>query len=130
MDCSAGTSPNTTPASTATSAVKASTVQSGVLESDRGVLPVGRNPISAPSMSTARTTPSAPPAADKTRLSTSNCRISRARLAPSASRTAISFCRADARAISRLARLEQAISKTRATIAINANKGFEYESRR
>ena len=45
------------PARTETSAVKPSTVQSGVLESESGVLPAGRKAISAWSIRTARPTP-------------------------------------------------------------------------
>ena len=41
----------------------------------------------------------------------SNCRTMRQRPAPSATRTAISFCRAAARASNRLATFAQAISK-------------------
>ena len=52
------------------------------------------------------------------------------RPAPNARRTAISFCRAEARAISRFARFEQAISSTRPTMPISAKSGFEYVLRR
>ena len=53
-------------------------------------------------------------------LSTSSCRTIRHRLAPSATRTATSRDRSAARASSRLATLEQAISRTKATAPISA----------
>ncbi len=125
VDCSAGTRPKSAPASSEMAKVKPSTVQSGVLESESGVCPEGRKPISARSMSTARPTPRTPPAVASSRLSISSWRMRLPRPAPNASRTAISFCRAEARAISRFARFEQAISSTRPTIPIRANRGLE-----
>src|SRR5215468_4802325 len=56
--------------------------------------------------------PAAPPIKDSSALSVSNCRTSRARLAPSARRTAISFLRVSALASSRLATLKQATNNT------------------
>ncbi len=64
-----------------------------------------------------------PPASDSSRLSNNVWRMMRPRLAPSASRTPISFCRAAARAISRLATLAQAISSTRPTMPISTAIG-------
>ena len=61
------------------------------------------------------TTPIAPPTIDSIRLSASSWRSSRLRLAPIAVRMAISFCRAAARASSRLAMLAHAISSTKPT---------------
>ena len=58
--------------------------------------------------------PSAPPAKASIRLSVSSCRTSRPRVAPSESRTEISFCRVVARESSRLATLAQTISSTSA----------------
>ena len=49
----------------------------------------------------------------------------RPRLAPRASRTAISFCRAVARAISRLATLAQAISSTPPTMPSSSHSGCD-----
>ncbi len=49
------------------------------------------------------TRPAMPPAIDNKMLSASNCRITRMRLAPSASRTLISLCRVAPRASSMLA---------------------------
>ena len=63
----------------------------------------------------APSSPAAPPSEESTRLSTSICRSRRARLAPSAVRTAISFWREAARASSRLATFADAISSTQPT---------------
>ena len=62
-------------------------------------------------------TPRAPPAVATSRLSASDSRTSRQVLAPSATRTAASRSRPDARTSSRLATLAQAISSTNATAA-------------
>ena len=67
-------------------------------------------------------------AADRTRarrLSTSSCRTSRPRDAPSDSRTAISFCRMKPRAMSRFATLAQAMSSTRPTMHISTISAVE-----
>jgi hypothetical protein len=56
---------------------------------------------------------------DSSRLSTSNCRISRRRPAPTDSRTAISRSRAVARARSKLATLLHAINRTDAARIIS-----------
>ena len=64
-------------------------------------------------MLTARSTPIANDAADRRLLSTNICWISLPRPAPIESRSAISRSSAAARAMSRLATLEQAISNTR-----------------
>ena len=68
----------------------------------------------------ASTRPSAVPQTAMTRLSASIWRTSCARLAPIAARTASSRLRPDARTISRLATLAQAMSSTKATAPINA----------
>jgi len=60
----------------------------------------------------ARNNPATPPNKASNKLSVSNCRITRQRLAPRHRRTPISRCRDAARANSRLARLEQAINNT------------------
>jgi hypothetical protein len=62
----------------------------------------------------ARNTPAAPPLSEISRLSVSSCLTSRCRLAPIASRTAISRRRSVARASSRLARLTHANKSTSA----------------
>src|SRR5262245_55507275 len=57
-------------------------------------------------------TPARPPDPASKKLSASNCRVKRQRLAPNARRTPISFWRDFARANNMLAMLEQAISNT------------------
>ena len=64
------------------------------------------------------------------RLSTNNWRISRPRVAPMASRSAISRRRAEARASSRLATLAQAINSTKPTIPRSTKRAFEYWCRK
>ena len=66
---------------------------------------------------TSRTTP---PTSARGKPSTSNCRTTRQRLAPSARRIAISFRRAVPRARSMLARLRQATSRTTPAIPIRS----------
>ncbi len=65
--------------------------------------------------------PAAAPSAVSTQLSVISCRSSRPRPAPTAVRTAISRRRASDRAISRLATLAQAMSRTNATAAISVS---------
>jgi len=64
--------------------------------------------------------PSMPPAKERHSASTSTCRTSRPRVAPSDSRTAYSPRRTDARARSRLARLAQAMRTMAAAAVISA----------
>ena len=87
-----------------------------------GESPVGRKFSRARSIHTASARPAAPPASDSVRLSTNNCETMRERLAPRARRTAISFCRAVARAISRFATLAHAINSTSPTMAVSTSK--------
>ena len=68
-----------------------------------------------PTAQGATSRPSVPPRTARKRLSVRNCRINRARLAPSAMRTAISLCRVAVRAVVRLATLAQAIRRTKPT---------------
>jgi hypothetical protein len=63
--------------------------------------------------------PKAPPVNARSTLSVSNWRTIRARVAPSAVRTAISFWRATPRDSCRFARLTHAISRTKATAPSN-----------
>src|SRR5205823_11571293 len=65
-----------------------------------------------------------PPVAAKSRLSVKGWRTLRIRPAPSASRNAISFCRAAPRASISPATFEQAISKIIPTANISTYKGF------
>ena len=69
----------------------------------------------------ASTSPTAAPSIVSTQLSVISWRSSRPRPAPSAVRTAISRRRASDRAISRLATLAQAMSRTNATAAISVS---------
>jgi len=73
--------------------------------------------------------PSRPPAVESSTLSVSSCRSSRARRAPSASRTAISRCRPLARASSRPATLAHAISSSSATALIRIVSSVASRSR-
>ena len=66
----------------------------------------------------ARTRPSAPPTKAMATFSTTSWRMMRRRPAPSAVRTAISFCRLMIRASCRLATLAAASSSTKAAVAI------------
>ena len=69
--------------------------------------------------------PPAAPASPSSTLSTMNCRTSRARDAPSATRTAISRVRADALTSSRLVMFAHAMSSTNPTAPISVNStGF------
>ena len=99
--------------------------RSGVALISSGWPSDGTNASSARVSATARPTPTTPPTNDSTRLSTSSCRTSRPRDAPSDSRTAISFCRMKPRAISRFATLAQAMSSTRPTMHISTISGVE-----
>ena len=67
-------------------------------------------------MATESNSPAAPPATESTRLSINNWRSNCQREAPTARRTATSFCREMARAIIKLATLKQAINSTSATM--------------
>jgi hypothetical protein len=102
--CSAGAKPNRMPVRNETPIVKPNTPQSGRAESTSGVVPVGMKLIGALFMPIASTSHSAPPVSDSIRLSTNNCRVSQYRLAPRATRIAISLLREAARAISRIFR--------------------------
>ncbi len=73
----------------------------------------------------ATTSPASPPSVPSSRLSTNNCRAIRPRDPPSDSRTAISFCRAAARASIRFATLAQAINSTNATTPISTSSGVD-----
>ena len=78
----------------------------------------GKKEGRASTVHSANSSPSAPPATPRTRLSVSICRSTRPRLAPSARRTATSRLRALARDRRRPATLAHAISRTSPTAAI------------
>ena len=122
-DCSAGTTPNSSPVSNAAPTVVASTCKlmptlcrrgSDVLASDTS----NGTPHAASS------TPTAAPASASSIASVSTCRIMRIRVAPSAARIAVSRSRATARARSRFATLAQAMSSTRPTAASARSSGL------
>ena len=121
----AGNNPKTIPVRQVNSAVNARMRKSGSGLMSRGLLSLGMSAINPRVMMTARMMPAAPPASDSTRLSIRSWRISCPREAPIESRTAISFCRAKARAISRFATLAQAMSNTRPTMHMSTTRAFE-----
>jgi len=94
--------------------VNASTRPSMAISSRRGRL-LGPSSDSNFTPHFAKSRPNAPPITARSRLSVSNCPISRARLAPSAVRIAISRSRTVARASNRLATFADAMSSTNAT---------------
>ena len=111
---SAGASPNTTPVTSESPRVKASTQPSTPMFSMRG-RPPGTAASTARVPSQAMASPAMPPARDSTTLSVSSWRTTRARAAPSARRMAISFWRRVKRARSRFATFVQAMRSTKPT---------------
>ena len=89
---SAGVRPKMRPVTTDTPKVNASTVPSRLMASSRGMLP-GLTVRTTYSAAFAMSRPAAPPSRPSSRLSVRSCRTSRCHPAPSAVRTAISFCR-------------------------------------
>jgi hypothetical protein len=83
-----------------------------------GIMPASKRMVQEETAS-----PRKPPSIKSNKLWSNSWPTMRLRLAPSARRTAISFWRDVARAISRFATLAQAISRTSPTIAINAQSG-------
>ena len=79
--------PIVTPTSADTSAAKTQTALSSAIWSARGKF-AGSADVTRRTALDAASRPPAPPTTPRSRLSTSNCRISRHRLAPSAARTA------------------------------------------
>ena len=112
--CQAGAMPNSSPVTIVSANANSSTVAS-MRTSGTGRRFAGITASIASTAHSAASNPAAPPIDDSTRLSTSSCRSSRPRLAPSAVRTAISFCRDAARASSRFATFADAISSTQPT---------------
>ena len=113
----AGTKPKSTPVSSETASVKASTRQFRLRSTPLGKIPVSLS-VSARSallLQNAKSTPTAPPNAASSTLSVSSCRTRRQRPAPTASRTLISALRKAARASNRFATLAHAISSTSVT---------------
>ena len=113
-DCRAGASPNTIPEAIASPAT-VSTIpgsRSNFIQKGSGT---GIEARQSRIPHSPRRTPSAPPVHDRSRLSVSIWRMSRAREAPSATRTPISRWRVVARARSRFATFAQAMSSTNVT---------------
>ena len=92
---------------------------------ERSILPIAeeRNETSDAAAAGATSSPRAAPAPPNTTLSVSSWRMSRHRLAPSDSRTAISRRRAPARASSRFATFTVAMTSNSATTVINTQSG-------
>ena len=115
---SAGNRPKTTPVTSDTAMVNATTRQSAVTPEPsapmRGMLP-GFTASSARMPVTPRASPSVPPTADNITFSVSSWRTIRPRPAPIAARMAISRFLAVARTSSRFATLAHAISSTKLT---------------
>lgn len=99
---------------------KAITLASMVASARRGI-PSGESASSSSRVQDANPTPAAAPSTESRAHSTSSCRITRPRLAPSASRTDISPSRLTARASNRFERLMQAMRSTRPTAPSSIN---------
>ena len=121
--CSAGTTANRTAVASATSVVNARTRGLGATSMSMGRLLVDIRVTRARLAADARPTASVAAASASTSPSISSCRTTRPRLAPSASRSAISCRRAVARASRRLATLAHVISSTTPTTAISTCSG-------
>ena len=118
---SAGASPNSIPVSTDNPAVKPSTCQSIPISSARGnASGSAASTDVVPAFATIN--PSAPPAAPRSTLSVSNCRITRHGLAPSAARIANSLVRPVERASNRFATFAHAMSSTKLTAPSSTSK--------
>ena len=112
----AGANPNANPARQEIPSVKASTDESMLTSSRRGIVSGFMSfKIRIPNVASNR--PSVPPTSASTTLSVRSWRMSRRALAPRAAREAISFSRTADRASSRLATFTHAISRTKATAA-------------
>ena len=100
--CHAGAMPKSSPVAIVRASANSRTVRS-TRTSGTGSRFAGITELMASTPHSAASNPTAPPMTESTRLSMSSCCSSRARLAPIAVRTAISFCRDAARASSRFA---------------------------
>ena len=118
VDCSAGAIPNSMPVTTVTPNANPSTIGLS-LRSGLKLTPIGSEIELVMLMAhIATSSPATPDTIEKARLSTSNCRTSALRFAPSASRMAISRARSRARARNRLATFTQAMISRMTTTAI------------
>ena len=116
-DWAAGTRPKRRPVRMESSREKPRTRQSRLRFSSTGTGRGGRRAIARSVAQAARTTPPRPATSESRTLSVRSWRRSRPRLAPRASRTAVSRRRAVARASRRPATLVQAMSRTSPTTA-------------
>ena len=116
----AGARPKSTPATMETASVKSRTRESTRTSFALGSA-CGRAPNHACVPHHEKNAPKAPPATDSSRLSVSNCRMTRRCVAPRTERIANSLARPIARASSRLATFAQAISSTNPTAASNTS---------
>ena len=106
------------PAETSEIAAMNATVRPSMRASTSSAISGGKNDGSSPAVHNAKRIPSAPPRHAMTTLSVSSCLTRRPRLAPSASRTAISRTRAVARESSSPATFAHAIASTITVAAI------------
>ena len=117
----AGASPKRTPVKSVAPSVKPSTGRSRLVSPKRGTS-CGMRDESRATPQSAKSRPSRPPTHASSVLSVSNWRMMRARLAPSATRTAISRPRPAARASNRFATLAHAIKSTNPTAPSRTSK--------
>ena len=110
----AGARPKRIPEKTQSATVNSKASPSTPIEASRGTL-FGPSTCTQCTHTNENKIPSAPPPSASNTLSVNNWRRIRPRLAPSAARTAISFCRETARESCKFATLAQAISNTNAT---------------
>jgi hypothetical protein len=126
----AGITPTSTVVTAATASVYASIrVFRKVVTSSRRLATSPISPTSARVVTPATTRAARAPTPTINALSVSSCSTTRRRDAPIASRMAISFIRADARAICRLAMFAQVITSRRTVIAITAVRGVSRSRR-
>jgi hypothetical protein len=114
----AGMIPASTPDKRLTMTLNASTRPSIRILSESGTGMGRSSDVTARVSHDAMSRPPTAPNSERRTLSVTSCRISRLRVAPMASRTLISFCRADARASSIPATFAHATISTRPTATI------------
>ena len=127
---SAGSRANSSVAVVQASSRNASMRQSGCKSRYAGLSDVLSNPTREGAATAANMAASTLAAPASSKPSTSNCRSRRPRPAPIEIRSAISRSRASARAVNRLARLEQAISSSKAATAARIHNGRANVSRK
>lgn len=120
----AGAMPNAIPVASATKMVKARIRQSMAARKVISSLPPDSNQSRKRIPAAATPSPRTPPGSESSKLSVSNCRSIRIRLAPRLRRTAISRRRAAERDSSRFAMLAQAIARISATMVMRTHNGL------